>query len=214
VASLAILQPDARAAARLTAALSGEHGVSVHPIWDALHRALGEEDVDGCLLDADHPNRTDAAREIVHVRRRHKGLAIVALAERTSAVDYYDLGGLGVDGVLFGSGNPGEVRSVVHKALALARASTIEAALTDHLRSPGPEAVAWAVEHAGPDATTDRLAEAMGQSPRGLRQALRAAELPPPSRVLLWGRLLLAGARLAQDGQTVEEVAFSLGYST
>jgi D-alanyl-D-alanine carboxypeptidase/D-alanyl-D-alanine-endopeptidase (penicillin-binding protein 4) len=40
------------------------------------------------------------------------------------------------------------------------------------------------------------------------------AEDALPTRVLLWGRLLLAGGRLSRDGRTVEEVAFSLGYST
>lgn len=214
MASLAIFQPDARAAARLTAALSGEHDLAVHQSWEGLLRALAGEDVEGCLLDADHPNRTGAIHEVGRIRREYPRLAIVALVERTSDVEYYDLGELGVEGVLAGSSNPIKVRSAVAGALAASRATSVGAALEARLRPPGPKAVAWAVEHAGPDATLARLAEAMGQPVSGLRRTLEAAELPTPSGILLRGRLLLAGARLGQDGQTVEEVAFSLGYAT
>ena len=68
--------------------------------------------------------------------------------------------------------------------------------------------------HAGHQTSVEKLAAALGQTPRGLRDALHEIGLPAPARILLWGRLLLAGARLGSDKRTVEEVAFSLGYST
>ncbi|NIR34817.1 MAG: helix-turn-helix domain-containing protein, partial [Gemmatimonadetes bacterium] len=49
---------------------------------------------------------------------------------------------------------------------------------------------------------------------RTLRNVLQEAGLPGPGRILLWGRLLLAGARLGDDRRRIEDVAFSLGYAT
>jgi D-alanyl-D-alanine carboxypeptidase/D-alanyl-D-alanine-endopeptidase (penicillin-binding protein 4) len=119
-----------------------------------------------------------------------------------------------VAGILVPYAAPPAVRALVDKALATARAEGVARALAGRFASPGPDAIGWAVEHAGPDTTVEKLAAALGHTPRSLRQALEDAGLPAPTRVLLWGRLLLAGARLSRDGRTVEEVAFSLGYAT
>ncbi|HET9948954.1 MAG TPA: D-alanyl-D-alanine carboxypeptidase/D-alanyl-D-alanine-endopeptidase, partial [Longimicrobiales bacterium] len=133
--------------------------------------------------------------------------------EASHAVAFYDLGGLGVSGILAAGAPPAKVRAVVDRALATARADRIARALEGRYAAPGPDAIGWAIEHAGTDTSVEKLAAALGHTPRSLRQALEDAGLPGPTRVLLWGRLLLAGARLGRDGRTVEEVAYSLGYS-
>lgn len=215
MAVLAILEADARGAARLSTALGGEHEVVVRATWEALHRLLGRESFDGCLVDADHPDRAGAIREITALRERHPSLAIIACVEEGYDPGYYDLGGLGVAGII-GSRDLAQsrVRAEVDRALATARADRIARSLEGRFAPPGPDAIGWAVEHAGAETNVEKLAAALGRTPRGLRQALEDAGLPAPTRVLLWGRLLLAGARLGRDGRTVEEVAFSLGYST
>ena len=101
----------------------------------------------------------------------------------------------------------------VDQAFSTARGGQIARALEPRFLSPGPEAVARAVAHASHETNVEKLAAALGHTPRGLREALHEIGMPAPARVLLWGRLLLAGARLSSDGHTVEEVAFSLGYS-
>jgi D-alanyl-D-alanine carboxypeptidase/D-alanyl-D-alanine-endopeptidase (penicillin-binding protein 4) len=214
LAALAILQADARAVARLFAALSGDHEVVVCSSWESLEKMLGRRNFDGCLVDADQPDRQTVSREIAKIRDRHPGIAIVACVEKSYALAYYDLGGLGVAGILATQAEPKAIRAVVDKALATARADGIARGLEGRFASPGPDAIGWAIEHAGPDTSVDKLAAALGHTPRSLRQALEDAGLPAPTRVLLWGRLLLAGARLSRDGRTVEEVAFSLGYAT
>lgn len=214
MAVLAILQPDARAAARLSGPLAGAHQVRVHASWEALERSLADETVDACLIDADHPNREHATRRIMALRDRFPGMAIVACVESDRETGYYSLGGLGVEGVVVAGSGAQKLRGDVDAALSTARGEAIERALQGTMATPGPEAVAWAVEHAGPDTSVERLAVALGHSPRGLGDALRLVGLPSPGRILLWGRLLLAGARLGNDHRTVEDVAFSLGYST
>jgi hypothetical protein len=81
LASLAIFQPDARAAARLI-------------------EALVEESIDGCVVDADDPSRPEARAEIEAIHQNHPCLAIIADADVAGELEYYDLGELGVDGVL------------------------------------------------------------------------------------------------------------------
>ncbi len=214
MAALAILQHDARVEARLSDALSGAHEVVVRPTWRALEEAIGKGDVEGCLIDADHPDAATASRRITALRSSFPDLAIITCIDAHRAEEYFDLGSLGVDGLVVSDERPAKVRADIDAALSRARAQRIERILVHRVPAPGPEAVAWAMEHAGPDTSVSRLAAALGHSPRTLRNALQEARLPGPAKILLWGRLLLAGARLGGDGRRVEDVAFSLGYST
>jgi D-alanyl-D-alanine carboxypeptidase/D-alanyl-D-alanine-endopeptidase (penicillin-binding protein 4) len=214
LASLAILQADARVVARLAAALSPHHELVLCPCWDTLARVLDRSALDGCLVDVDFPSR-DAARPCIQdLRSRHPSVAIIACVDGGYPLAYYDLGGLGVAGILPADSKAPAIRGLVDQALATARADGIARALESRFGAPGPAAVAWAIEHAGPDTSVEKLASALGHTPRSLHKALDEVGLPAPTRVLLWGRLLLAGARLGRDGRTVEEVAFSLGYAT
>ncbi|NNF14935.1 MAG: D-alanyl-D-alanine carboxypeptidase/D-alanyl-D-alanine-endopeptidase [Gemmatimonadetes bacterium] len=214
MASLAILQHDARVEARLTDALSGAHDVVVRPTWKAMEEAIRHDDVEGCLIDADHPDAATASRRISALRRAFPDIAIITCIDAERAEEYFDLGCLGVDGLVVSDERPTKVRADIDAALSRARAYRIERILVDRVDGPGPEAVAWAMEHAGPETSVSRLAAALGHSPRTLRAALQEADLPGPARILLWGRLLLAGARLGDDNRRVEDVAFSLGYAT
>lgn len=214
MAVLAIFQPDVRAEARLSSALNGSHHVVLRPTWTALEESIDTSDVDACLIDADHPDRISASRRIAELRARFLDLAIIACLDSDRAEEYFDLGGLGVDGLVVSDERPTRVRSHVDRALARARGLRVRRLLSARLASPGPQAMAWAVEHAGPDTSVRRLASALGHTPRTLRDTLHEADLPAPGRILLHGRLLLAGARLGDDHRRVEDVAFSLGYST
>ncbi|MGD8280258.1 MAG: D-alanyl-D-alanine carboxypeptidase/D-alanyl-D-alanine-endopeptidase [Gemmatimonadota bacterium] len=202
-------------AARLSSALSSEHHVVSFTTWDGLWEALDENDFDGCLVDAEHPSREEAMLAIARLRAQRPGLAIIACLEVREGQDYFDLGEVGVDGILpSGSSQKVKVRSIVDDALATSRAEHICRDLRDRYPAPAPDAIGWAVENAGNDTNVEKLAAALGHTPRSLRQALEEAGFPAPTKVLLWGRLLLAGARLNRDGRTVEDVAFSLGYAT
>lgn len=214
LAVLAILQPDARVEARLAAALTGAHDVLLRARWDDLEVSLNEHRIEACLVDVDHPDRELASGRIAALRDRHPDLAIVACVEPDQAEGFFGLGGLGVDGVVFSASRPSRVRANLDMALSTSRAQRVERSLRSRLPSPGPAAISWAMVHAGSGPTVDRLAGALGHSSRSLRETLQDAGLPSPARVLLWGRLLVAGARLGNDGRRVEDVAFSLGYAT
>jgi len=214
LAVLAILQPDARAEARLTEALGSAHDLISGSSWAEIEGILRERRIDACLVDADHPDRDDASAWIGQIRDRYPDVAIVARVERDGAEGFFGLGTLGVDGVVVGDAHPSRIRSDVELALSSARAKVVGRRLHPAISEPGPSALAWAVEHAGPEATVERLATGLGLTPAVLRDRLQELGLPAPARLLLWGRLLLAAARLGEDGRRLEDVAFSLGYST
>jgi AraC-like DNA-binding protein len=214
LALLAVLQPDARAAARLTGALGGAHELVLYTSWPSLEAGLGVGAFEACLVDADHPDRDVAVGRLTVLRERFPDLAVVGCVESAQGAGFYGLGELGLAGVVVTGSQPAGLRSEVDVALRTVRAQQVERMLAGRVGAPGSAAIAWATEHAGTDATVERLASALGHNPGSLRDALRELGLPTPARVLLWGRLLLAGARLGDDDRRAEDVAFSLGYST
>ncbi len=215
MAALAIFQPDARAAARLTEALAGAHRIVRRRSWTALDRMLSDGELEGCLVDAEHPTREEATRHIAHLRAHHPGVAIIAYVESDRRAALYDLGGLGVDGIVRSSEPHGtRLRTTVDQAFARARGVRIRHRLEDRFGEVGAAAVGWAVAHATDEPGVEQMAVGLGRTDRALRDALHDVALPPPYRLLLWGRLLLAGAKLHQDRSSPEEVAFSLGYDT
>jgi len=214
VANLALLQPDVRVAARFIGALAGAHTIVVYPSRCALESSLESGEVDVCVLDAADLGLDGIAERLTSLRGCFPNIAIVASVESEGGEGYFDLGGLGVDGGVVGSSRPVKLRAGIDTALAVARARHIERVLKTRIAEPGPAVVAWAVEHEGGDTSVERLASSLGHSPPGLREVMAEIGLPSPARILLWGRLLLAGARLGDDGRRVEDVAFSLGYTT
>ncbi len=217
MAYLAILQPDARVAARITAALGTAHRAVVLRSWPELEHLLDSEAVDGCVLDVDDPDREEALARMARLRSAHPRLAILAFVDFEGPdIELFRLGGIGIDGILSTRSvqGPAGIRQAIEHALVLARAERIRRALRAKHGDAGADAMAWAVEHATEKPSVATFAAAMGRSPRALAKALSAAGLPPPSRALLQGRLMLAGAFLGADGRTVEETAFLLGYST
>lgn len=196
-------------------ALRGMHAVVVRSSWHALSETLARTSIDGCVVDADHPSRDEARREIEAIHRKYPGLAIIAYADVAGELEYYDLGELGVDGVLLaGQLEADEVRNLVDQALAANSAIRIAHDLEGQFSTVGSRAVAWAIEHARSEPSVEQFAAAMGRSPRMLVSALHRDSLPSPKTLLLWGRLLRAGTYLGRDHRTVEETAFLLGYST
>ncbi len=216
MADLSLLQQDARTAARLTDALAPPHTVQVHTSWAALERRLAGGSVDACVLDADHPTREEAVTRLAALQRRHPATAMVAFGDfRGQERSIYRLGRLGVDGLVASDGGAAgaEIRDAVEEGLLAARARQAAAMLDGRAGPACLRAVAWSVEHARRRPSVEDLARGVGTTPAALAGRLKEARLPTPRRLLVWGRLLLAGALLARDGRTVEEAAYRVGYS-
>lgn len=214
MARLAIYQPDARAGARLMAALGSVHELLPCASWEELTEALQAATVEGCLLDADHPSLEEAIPRIHSLRARYPDFALIGFTERDMAVQYFGLGASGMEGFVAATAGGMTTRNAVDEALAIRRGRVVMRELAQHVRSPAPAAVGWAVSHASVPATVEKLARALGTSLRALREGLRAKLLPTPLALMLWGRLVAAAARLQLDGRGVEETASALGYAS
>jgi len=169
----------------------------------------------GCVVDVDSPSRAQAFFEIRSLRTKHPDLALVAYADVSeSDPALVQLGGLGVDGVVLARRPPwaSGIRRAVEGALAAAGARSVGRALRGRCPAAAADALAWAVEHAAEGPPVARMAAALGHTQRSLAALLRTSGLPTPVRLLLWGRLLHAGALLGRDACTVEETALRLGY--
>lgn len=216
MAHLAIFQPDARVEARLCDALAVAHSVTTVASWERLREVVATS-TDGCIVDADFPTRKDAIDQIGHLRELSPGLAVVVYADvHASDIEVFHFGEIGVDGVVLAGRPPwaSSLRDTVDRALASATAARLRDELSDRYADDTVRAIAWAVEHAREVPSVSTFAAALGRNPRTLGLALHGSGLPSPTRLLLWGRLLLAGEYLARDHRTVEDTALLLGYST
>lgn len=217
MARLLVMHPDIRAEARLCEALSGHHRCVVAGGWAELGRLVAREDADGCIVDADVPSRAEALAALRRLRRRHPDLALVVYADLADADrELVLLGAMGVDAVLQARRPPwaSAIRRTTEGALASARGRWAARLLEGRLPAPAAAAVGWAVEHACRRPAAEGMAAALGHTQGSLAALLRDAALPSPAKVLLWGRLIHAGALLDRDGRTVEDVSLHLGYAT
>jgi AraC-like DNA-binding protein len=109
---------------------------------------------------------------------------------------------------------PRDILAVVDQAIAASLATRLVLGYTKTLPLLGQEAIRWAIEHAEFRPQVPELAAAMAMAPRALSRELKAMSLGSPRKLLLWGRLVLASHLLERSAETVESVAFRLGYSS
>jgi len=196
------------------AALGSRHSLVRCTSWEDLLAVMSGGTVEGCLLDADHPSPDEGIRRVGRLRAQHPELALIAFTDRTEPIDYYRLGAAGLEGFISATDGPLATQAAVERALALRRGRAVTRALEAWIPGPGPAALGWAVADADDEPTVERMATALGRSLHALRKELRTAALPPPSALLLWGRLTAVAFRLAWDGRPGEETAFALGYAS
>jgi AraC-like DNA-binding protein len=155
--------------------------------------------------------------ELRRLRGRFPEVAIVIYADfHGRELDLYDLGRMGVDGVILSREEDSHrrIRGAVDRALSTSLAKRVTAKLEHAVPGLGLRCIEWSVERAGECPQVSDLARQIRTSPRALTRELRGMGLPSPRHLLLWGRLLQAARMLDAIGTTVEDVAFQLGYAT
>ncbi|MBW3536123.1 MAG: AraC family transcriptional regulator, partial [Gemmatimonadetes bacterium] len=120
------------------------------------------------------------------------------------------------DGVLPVETSPGpaHIRREVERALARALAVRVTETLEGRLSELGRDALRWSIIHATESPTVEDLAMAIGRTPAAFARDLRERHLPPPRRILLWGRLFQGAHLMTRGDRSVEAVALRLGYSS
>lgn len=210
---VAVLQPDARVSAQVADALSGTHQVLICNGWTEVAERLHTSGLDAIVADADFPGPEEAIAQLRALRRNSR-VGLVVWTEDGSAERFFDLGGAGVDALLKLRARPSVLRDQVARAIAEARGRWVRDLLPKGWLPEAAAALQWAVAHADEAPDVEALAGSVGLRPSTLRDLLKEPRLPSPNQLLLWGRLILAGARLEDPERTVESVAYSLGYAT
>ena len=217
MARLAVLEPDARLAARLSTALADDHELiecaDIGQFWDVVMT----RPVDGSVIDIYHPAHPVSLSDLQRLRRRVPLLAIVVYADfRNRELDLFELGRLKVDGVVLTgvTDQPQQTRRAVSDALCAAAALGVTEALGGELHHLGLECLRWAIQRAQDSPSVEHLAQASGLTSAGLARELSKREMPSPARFIFWGRLFRAASLLSDAGRRAEDVAFRLNYSS
>jgi AraC-like DNA-binding protein len=214
VGILAAYLPAARSLARLEAAVGSLHSVRATESWGALDALCAEMPVDIAVVDlyGDGSANFDAVRRL---RARFGTVTIVAYVAPAAdrARDHFDLGRAGVVGLILTDvdDTPRSIRSVVERAEARGAVPELRRFLAPH----GPavrDAVLIAVTRAHERLNGERLADIVGVSRRTLSAELLRAGFPPPSKMVTWGRLIVAGQMLGDRQRSADAVARALDF--
>jgi AraC-like DNA-binding protein len=212
-----LLQSDPRAAAALVGALDPPHRVSSVGDFMELEGLLLRGKVQACVLDVFDSPPSIPLTSLRRLRRKYPTVALVVASDFGGReMDLYQLGRLSVDGVIRLEGGPSSrnILAVVDGAIATSLATMVVLGAARDLPPLAQEAIRWAIEHAETKPQVSELAAALAMSPRALLREMKALNLMPPRVLLLWGRLIRASHLLERPSETVESVAFHLGYAT
>jgi len=214
---LLLLLSDPRARAALIDALSPPHGIrTLHDPLE-LFGISRENSPIACIFDMFESGQAFPPPWLRAAREHHPYLAFLTASDSSGRdMDMYGLGKTGVDGVIRWDANPSQRDIVVTLDLAVcaALARGVLAEFQDVLPFRAHRALGWSIEHALESPQVSDLASALTLSPSRLARELKKAGTVPPRRLLVWGRLIVASHLLGHPDETVESVAFRLGYST
>ena len=216
VSELVALVPDFEGRARVKRAMAG---------GDVRFVGRGEEVLE---LVASGTARTvlvssrdqDGSATAPLVRRLREGFpstVIVGYCEYgRSDADIPSLVRAGVDDIVFRGAE--DIRLVLPEVLARAEQHTVATIVLAELRDSVP-AIAHAIlvhflEHAGDPPTVSSAAGALGLHRKTLVNRMAKAQLPPPSVLAAWARLLAAARLLEDPGRSVEQTAHLLNYES
>lgn len=217
MAEILLLQSDQRTCAILRESLEARYRSRRISHLQEIDRLIPAAGPRGCILDIFDPAEPVNLFALRQLRRRHRSIALVVASDFTNReMDLYHLGRSGVDGIIrLEEGHRGrKILQAVDNALSTALARVAVQRVRPRLPTLGQEALRWAIERAPQKPQVQDLAAALGLSLSALQRELRVGNLPPPRTFLLWGRLIQASHLMERSDETVENVAFRLGYAT
>lgn len=217
MAEILLLQADQRAYAILSGALAARYQCRQIHHFSEVEALIPQAGPRGCVLDVFDSSAPIYLSALRHFRRKHPSVALVAASDFSGReMELYHLGRGGMGGVIRLEEAPTarEILLVLDRALASSLAEMVVRSVARDLPPLGQEAIRWAIERAEARPQVSNLAAALALSPRAFHRELRALDLAPPRSLLLWGRLIQATHLLDRPHETVENVAFRLGYAT
>ncbi len=213
--TIAVLQPDSRARARLSDVLSGDYDLRPVETWAELSSVVITPQISACIVDIYGSGRSVPPKRLGRLRKRRPDLAIVVYSDFSShRLGPFELGKHGIDAIIDAADDDaGAIGEAVARSHASATAGSVANDLQGRLPTLLIEALRLAVENAGQRPAMADLARDLGMSTHQLAWQLKALDAPHTQALLVWGRLLHA-ARLLEWGRTVESAAHQSGYAS
>lgn len=211
---IATLLTEDRCLLRVMQAVAGQHTVIPCRTWDELQTACENEAVHLAAIDlfADGRANFDRVRQL---KLRFARITLVAYVSFTPARarDLFDAGRAGFDGLIIvdQDDSPLQLRSVLGQAEARGVASLLRNRLGG-LHPVARDAVLVSVTRAHLRLTTQRLAEILTTSRRALLARLQQDGLPPPQKLITWGRLIVAAQMLEDANRSADSAARALEF--
>ncbi len=211
---IAALLPSPRALSRLYGAVGEAHEIRACASWAELEAVCETSAVSLAVVDlyADGSANFEAVRGL---RGAYTSLPLIAYVatERDRGRDLFDLGRAGVVGLLQldSDDRPRFIVEVIERAQARGVAASLRRYLGGQ-RVLVRDAVLVVVTRAHEDLTAQRLAEILLVSRRSLSDMLASAGLPSPSKLITWGRLIVAAQLLMDQHRAADAVARALAF--
>lgn len=218
---IAAILPDPRVRARLSAAAKPdpswrvEHQVTLAEAWPELYAAAQNKPLHVLVFDPYLQGSFDAA-SCAAFHRRFPSVVLLPYTHFAGrpVQDVLQLAALGVRRVVCRDEDDGapRFRAILREALSDACATRIAAELEDVLSPELSAFLSQVVSSAGAPVCPDQVARVHFCHPKTLRQRLRAANLPPTNKLIIWARMLHAACLLEDPGRSVESVAQALDF--
>jgi AraC-like DNA-binding protein len=211
---VAALLSDSQRRERLRAALEERHELVAASSWPEFVAACERAPIVAGVIDLhDYAQPTfDALRQF---RQRH-GSAPMILYVATPPVaveDVFEAGRFGFDAIIVaGRGDePKAVQEILERAMARGVGELVRPIVTAAApvaRDAALAVVARAYEHLTPES----LARLLGVRRRALTDRLSEAGMPPPQKLIAWGRMIMAARLLEDRDRKVDAIALTLDF--
>lgn len=200
---------------RVAVALDRHHDVVHTSSWGAATRLVRDRPVAAIVLDADAMDAGSFRSALRGLRGNFPGLGVVAVARSAGdPVRLFELGRAGIPHLVLLSvdGLDRELPRALSRARVGGTVARVLATLSPHVDRRVLTTVAVALDDVHRGLGAEELAARVGLSRPFLSECLKASALPSTGHLLIWTRLLHAGAWLTEPGRTGESVARQLGY--
>ena len=209
---------DHDAVHRIRAALGGV--ATLVPFADREHflTYLRRHPVAAVLVEPWDAQGRPAAPAVEMVRAEHAGVVVLAYC-RLDARDCREMAAVaraGAHGVLFRGVD--DVGAALRSAFARGEETLHFSEVLDTIAAAAPQvprdALAYCLENASRPITIVELARAIGVNRKTLLNRFARADVPPPSTIVSWCRLLHAARELEDPARTVDDVATRSGFGS
>lgn len=208
------LLPNRQQLERLRLAIRDRHDIVPCDDWSAVSDECERSPVRVAVIDLFAEGKA-SFDEIRRLKHRYPRLALIAYvtpgSERIHEI--FDAGRYGFESLLIAGQDdePRRLLAAIEQAEARSLTGRVRQALA-HVNPAARDAALLAVTRAHQRLASAAFARLMAMPRRSLAELLERERFPTTQRLLMWGRLIVAGHLLEDTGRSADGIADSLGF--